>query len=192
LKTTSESDIKPLPRKQNLTLLFFSLALPLAFVVLLGLSLLANNQGQRSSGPAPDFSLVRYDTGEAFTLSDYRGQVVLINFWASWCGPCRGEAAELNALWAEYRGKDVQIIGVGYNDNVGDARNFIAGFGITYPTGNDDGGLVSRQFRVRGVPETFFIDRNGEIAHVVIGEVDFRYAKPILDALLLQPARNLP
>lgn len=101
-------------------------------------------------------------------MAEQRGKVVLINFWASWCGPCRSEAAELNAVWDTFRDRDFAMVGVGYLDNERDARAFLAEFGVEYPTGHDDRSVIARAYRIRGVPETFILNRRGEIAHVII------------------------
>src|SRR5437016_5825787 len=87
------------------------MVVPLVIVVGLGLALLEANRTQLASGPAPDFTLSLYDS-HSFTLSQQQGKVVLINFWASWCGPCRSEAPELNAIWAEYKDRGLIMVGV--------------------------------------------------------------------------------
>ena len=152
----------------------------------MGIGVFRAQAGQRSGGPAPDFSLPLYDGG-TFRLSEQRGQVVMVDFWASWCIPCREEARALEALWQEYRGRGVVFVGVDYADTEPEARAFLAEFGVTYPNGPDRGTRISQAYRMRGVPEKFFIDRRGEIRAVVIGPVRTAELRQTLDALLADP-----
>lgn len=141
-----------------------------AIIAGFGLALNRSQQDSIDSGPAPDFTL-RLDSGGDFKLSEKRGKVVVMNFWASWCGPCRSEAPMLNSLYTEYRAKGVEFVGVGYLDNRNDALRFISETNMSYPTGNDDGTRVSRAYRVRQVPESYLIDKQGNIAMHISGEI---------------------
>jgi cytochrome c biogenesis protein CcmG/thiol:disulfide interchange protein DsbE len=175
-----------LPRQGRRPLLVLLLLLvPTLLVIGLGVVLWRGDQAQLSSGVAPTFRLALYDGG-TFDLSEQRGKVVLINFWASWCGPCRSEAAELNAVWDTFRDQDFAMIGIGYLDNERDARAFLAEFGVEYPTGHDDGSQIARAYRIRGVPETFIIDRRGQIAHVIIAPTTISVLRPLIEALLAE------
>lgn len=153
---------------------------------LIGLGLVRAQAGPLSSGLAPDFSLDLYGGGR-FQLSEQRGQVVMMDIWASWCIPCRDEARTLEALWQEYRGKGVIFVGVDYADVESEARAFLQTYGITYPTGPDVGGRISQAYRMGGVPEKFFIDRQGRIRAVVVGPSSERSLRAHLDALLAEP-----
>jgi cytochrome c biogenesis protein CcmG/thiol:disulfide interchange protein DsbE len=107
-------------------------------------------------------------------LSELRGKVVVINFWASWCKPCEQEAAELEAAWKEYEpGGQVVFIGADYVDTPDEANVYLQKFGITYPNGEDrdlqHGRPLSQYFRIKGVPETYFVDKNGVLQFVQIG-----------------------
>jgi cytochrome c biogenesis protein CcmG, thiol:disulfide interchange protein DsbE len=112
--------------------------------------------------PAPEFTMSLYD-GQTFTLSQARGRVVVINFWASWCAPCKDEAPDLERAWQEYRDRGVQFIGVDYVDAEQNALEYINEFGITYPNGADIGTKISDAYHITGVPETFIVDRDGKV-----------------------------
>ncbi|MGD0713864.1 MAG: TlpA disulfide reductase family protein [Gaiellaceae bacterium] len=123
----------------------------------------------RIGGPAPNFSLRRIDGAGKLELASLRGKAVVLNFWASWCVPCKGEAAMLEQAWKQYRGQGVVFLGVDYHDVTSDARTFLSHHGITYPTVQDGSGAVGDRYGLTGVPETYFIDRKGRLvgSHVV-------------------------
>lgn len=121
---------------------------------------------------APDFTLTRFDGGGTLSLKDLRGKAVLVNFWASWCPPCRVEAPSLEAAWRMYKDKEVVFVGVDIQDKEPDARAFLKEFGITYPNGWDESGNVAVDFGVWGLPETFFLDREGRITYKHVGGVE--------------------
>ncbi len=127
-----------------------------------------NKRGQVDQGLAPDFSITSFE-GETLTLSELRGQVVVINFWASWCPPCREEAPYLEQTWRKYQDKGVVFIGVDYVDSKPEALAYIEEFDITYFNGPDLRTIISQAYNMKGVPETFFIAKNGEIRHVHVG-----------------------
>lgn len=141
-----------------------------SLLALVALQLRASQQGVLVSGePAPDFTLTTFE-GEVIESADLTGKVVLVNFWASWCKPCEQEAAALQAAWELYADRgDVVFIGVAYVDTEAESLAYIERWGITYPNGPDLGTIISHDFRMRGVPETFIINRQGEIAFVKIG-----------------------
>ncbi len=133
------------------------------FAAVIGIALLRQQQTQPTSGQAPDFTITTFD-GQPFTLSEQRGTIVVVNFWASWCAPCREEAPLLEALWRDYQDRGVIVVGVAYADLDNDSRAFIDEFGITYPNGADIGTTISKnRYHILGVPETFIIDQNGNI-----------------------------
>lgn len=111
---------------------------------------------------APDFALKTFD-GEDLKLSDLKGKTVLLNFWASWCMPCRQEAEALEKSWQKYKGKDVVFIGVNVWDENSNALSYLNKFGGGYPHGMDPNEEIQVDYGVGGVPETFFIDPSGNI-----------------------------
>jgi cytochrome c biogenesis protein CcmG/thiol:disulfide interchange protein DsbE len=149
------------------------------FLVVLGVGLYRSQQGQVNVGQAaPEIELTTFD-GETYRLSEYRGSVVVINFWASWCESCKPEARDLEAAYQFYKPRgDVLFLGVDYVDTEPEALAYLEEFGITYPNGPDLRTEISQAYRIRGVPETFVIDQEGVIAHLQIGP--FRSLEEIL------------
>ena len=146
----------------------------LLVIVALGLS--RRQQGTVQPGHViDDFPLTLYrdyelDGKTEINFSDLRGKVVVINFWASWCKPCEQEATELQQVWAEYEPTgEVIFLGVDYVDTETDARVYLKKFGITFPNGPDLATRISQYFRIKGVPETYFVDREGILRFVQVG-----------------------
>jgi cytochrome c biogenesis protein CcmG/thiol:disulfide interchange protein DsbE len=155
-------------------------------ILVLGIGLYRSQQGQVAVGEmAPDFELETF-SGEVYRLSDYRGSVILVNFWASWCESCKPEARDLEQAYQDYleRG-DVIFLGVDYVDTEPEALAYLEEFGITYPNGPDLRTKISQAYRIRGVPETFVIDQEGRIVHVQIGPyLSLEDIKNTIDPLL--------
>lgn len=148
-------------------------------LMVVGLGLIRAQQGQVGQGEqSPDFELTTFE-GETYQLSELEGNVVVVNFWASWCESCKPEARDLEEAWQMYRDRgDVIFLGVDYVDTEPEAMAYLEQFGITYPNGPDRRTKISQAFRIRGVPETYVIDREGKIAHRQIGP--FRSLEEIL------------
>lgn len=125
----------------------------------------ASRAGETGADAAPDFALKAFD-GRNHRLSELRGQVVLINFWTSRCGPCRAQMSELAELHAELSGAGVGVLSVNFDSDPERAREFITTHGIAFPVLRDDGREVSRRYGVRGIPRLVMIDRDGLIRHV--------------------------
>jgi cytochrome c biogenesis protein CcmG, thiol:disulfide interchange protein DsbE len=121
--------------------------------------------------PAPHFALSRLDTEGVLSLASLRGKVVVLNFWASWCAPCKQEAPLLEAAWRRWRPDGVVVVGVDANDFTGDARKFMRRFGLTYPNVHDGPGNVLPRYGVTGFPETYFVSREGRLVDGVTGEI---------------------
>jgi cytochrome c biogenesis protein CcmG/thiol:disulfide interchange protein DsbE len=124
----------------------------------------------------PDFTLTLFSGYEnngalEVKLSDLRGKVVVLNFWASWCQPCESEAADIETAWRSYKSSNqVVFLGVDYVDTEPEARAYMTKFNLSYPNGPDMGARISRIFnRNLGVPETYFIDKQGILRFIQIG-----------------------
>lgn len=140
---------------------------------------------QPTEGKAPDFTMETYD-GDTITLSDLRGQVVVINFWASWCAPCAEEAPDLQQAWVDYQDQGVMFIGVDYVDSEAKGLEYIERFGITYPNGADLGTKISDAYHIRGVPETFVVNGEGEITFFAMKPLSYNELAAEIDRALAQ------
>ena len=180
---------------------FLLSAIPLAgFLALLGWASLksggnpggmgVNNEfGQVdiSSKPAAEFTLTLSTgtlSGTELSLSDLRGKVVLVDFWASWCAPCRQEAPVLSRVYLEYAGKPVEFVGVNIWDRNQDALDFLEAFETTYPNGVDEAGIIAIDYGVRGIPEKFFIDQQGVVRQKFVGPMQADALRAAIDGLL--------
>ena len=167
-----------------------------AVAVLAVVVLLATGLGRDPSAPAsplvgraaPDFTLPQFD-GPPVTLSKLRGQVVVINFWASWCAECHTEQPALNQTWQQFRNSGVVVIGVNFQDTSDEAREFVRDAGVSYPVVEDTHSRTALAFGLRGVPETFVVDASGRTVDRVIGPVDAAKLAGTITSLLPAGAR---
>jgi cytochrome c biogenesis protein CcmG, thiol:disulfide interchange protein DsbE len=190
------SEERPLPRPSTLRKLlrFVAIAVVVLFVALLayGLTKSAPDDSidqrlrSRKNAPAPGFSLEVLEPGVLpvrlgkvkplfadghLSLKELRGTPVVLNFWASWCNPCREEAPRLQKGWERWGKRDVLLLGLDMQDIRSDARDFLRDFDITYPTIRDPGKEVSRRYGATGIPETYFISAKSKVVGHVVGVV---------------------
>ena len=131
--------------------------------------------------PAPDFTLTDLD-GNAVRLSDFRGKVVFLNFWATWCPPCRAEMPEMEELHQEYQDKDVVIIGVDLGEFRSSVKSFVEENGYSWTFVIDSTGEVARDYMVTGIPSSFSIDEDGIIRALQVGAM----SKAVMEARLAE------
>jgi cytochrome c biogenesis protein CcmG/thiol:disulfide interchange protein DsbE len=173
------------PRRIRIVRLLAFALVPLMFVAFVGYTLLKTEPPDELVGsPMPEFSLPLLGTGSRFGSADLNGKPVVINFWASWCIPCREEARVLEAAWKRYAPQGVQVLGVNVQDSEEDAQAFVEEFGVTYPTIRDKDLTLWTKLGVSGLPETFFVDSEGVFFGVGSGDqVDQSGATKILGAI---------
>ena len=178
-------------------MLFFGAGIPLvALLAILGWAS-AQSGGQAGSlgvnnefgeiivpaNAAADFDLELL-TGGSLSLSDLRGKVVLVDFWASWCPPCRQEAPDLARVYLEYQDRPVEFVGVDIWDDPRGARDYLEQFQVPYPNGVDAQGSIAIDYGVRGIPEKFFVGPDGTIVKKFVGPIKAADLRAVLDDLL--------
>jgi cytochrome c biogenesis protein CcmG, thiol:disulfide interchange protein DsbE len=140
------------------------------------LALLVWQLGHQQHAPgvgavAPAFTLSRLDGPGKVSLAAFRGKPVVLNFWASWCEPCKGEAAVLERDWTSYRDRGVVFLGVDYHDLASDARRFIRAHALTFTMLRDGSGRVTGSYGISQVPETYVLDRQGRVVLHLAGPI---------------------
>lgn len=136
----------------------------------------------RAGNPAPDFSLLN-PAGNEISLSGLKGQAVVLNFWASWCGPCRAEMPELQQVYHQFGKKGLVVLGVNQGEPVSIVNDFLAQLQLTFPVVLDQQLQVSQLYHVNSLPTTFFIDGDGIIREVVIGQMNAALLKERLRSI---------
>jgi peroxiredoxin len=139
---------------------------------------------EQKQSSAPDFTL-KSDAGENLRLSEYRGEVVLINFWASWCGPCRQEMPVLSELHDKYRALGFTVLGVNVESDTSKARKLLRDLPVSFPVVFDSDSVVSKQYDVVAMPSTVLVDRDGNMRYLHKGY------KPGLESVYQQQVRDL-
>ena len=134
-------------------------------------------------GPVPDFQLTALD-GSPMNLSEQQGKPVVVNFFASWCSPCREEAAALEQTWRAYQDRGVQFFGIAYKDADSKAQAFLDEFDVSYPSTVDPSNRTARAYGLTGVPETFVIDQQGLLVRHFLGPISQTQLSQELDTLL--------
>lgn len=134
---------------------------------------------------APGAAMPRLEGEGSASLADYRGRWVLVNFWASWCGPCKDEAPALESFQLRHGGAEFTVLGIDSRDLSDDGRAFVRRFGLSYPQLRDGDGAVAHDFGTTGVPENFLLDPAGKVRLLLHGPVDEKYLRdsvaPLLD-----------
>jgi cytochrome c biogenesis protein CcmG, thiol:disulfide interchange protein DsbE len=157
-------------RRSRLTRVFMALVPALAFIALLWIGLAGTGSQTESGRDAPSFELPLLDGTGVLTDEDLSGKPVVINFWASWCIPCREEAPLLEKTWRAYREEGVVFLGVNIKDAERDAKRFVKEFDVTYPNVRDLDQRLTQDLGVKGLPETFFIDHRWTFFGAISGD----------------------
>ncbi len=192
---TSDGGVASDARKRNLILV--ASALPLAALfALLGWVVVGSGGNPGGFGINSRFGEVAVDQGTArefqvttlggdqLSLQGLRGKVVMLDFWSSWCPPCRAEAPGLSQVYREYRDRDVEFIGVAIWDDPGAVGDHVREFDVPYHNALDGKGEIAIDYGVAGIPEKFFIDREGKLVRSFVGPMDAGSLREVLDELL--------
>ena len=157
-----------------MAVVFAVLVLALFAVLAFGLANRSSATGRsgmtRIGKPAPQFAMQLLGGGE-FQLSDHEGRPLVINFWASWCPPCRQESPAFERQWRRYRDTGIQFVGVDIQDDVSDAEAYVREFGLTFPNGLDPDGKITIDYGVIGLPVTFFVGSSGIVEGRWVGAI---------------------
>ena len=146
-------------------------AIALIVAVLLAYAVVAGpSKSPEIGSPVPDFEFTALD-GSTMSLGAHDGEVVVVNFFASWCDPCRQEAAALEETWRAYQDQGVQFYGIAYKDADSKAQAFLDEFDVSYPSTVDTSNRSARDYGVTGVPETFVVGRDGLLVHHFLGPI---------------------
>jgi cytochrome c biogenesis protein CcmG/thiol:disulfide interchange protein DsbE len=172
-------------RRLKLTAQLITLACVAGLLALLVWKLSHQQHAPRVGAVAPAFTLRRLDGPGKVSLDSYRGHPVVLNFWASWCNPCKSEAAVLERDWTSYQRRGVVFLGVDYHDLASDARRFVDAHSLTFPMLRDGSGRVTGRYGIDQVPETYVLNRQGRVvAHLAGPITDPGFASKFHSALV--------
>ena len=189
LSTPVSETEKPVQKRFNITFVLVGLVV-LAILGMAGFGLVKAQEGRPEVGaaaPAFEFAFFdgyEWDGKEATGLEDMRGNIVVLNFWASWCIECRDETTVFENAWQRYQNDGVVFVGVAYVDIEPNSIAYLDEFNVTFPNAPDLRSGISKLYNVTGVPETFILDREGTIRHVKIGPYREAELNQILNDLL--------
>ncbi len=138
-------------------------------LVTLALSLSVSTMAVSVGDMAPNFKLHNIQSGKMESLKKYRGKVVYLDFWASWCGPCRQSLPLLNVLRKELKRKGFEVVAVNLDENTNDAKDFLKQFPVKYPILIDSKGRVPEKYNLPGMPTSFLIDKQGRVQEIHTG-----------------------
>ncbi len=193
IQSTQEQNAPEKPSAGKFSLTTIGLwAVLIGVLALVGWGLINANASRPEAGqPAPGFQMEYFNGYEwdglaNASLEEMQGNVVILNFWASWCVECRVEADLLEQVWRRYKDDGVIMLGIAYADVEPNALAYLKEFNVTYPNAPDLRTAVSKNYEITGVPETFFIGKDGKIAHVQIGPVNEATMIALVDRLLAE------
>ena len=156
----------------------------------LGLLFAGTVSAVEPGAPAPGFRLPTFDSGQPVSLADFRGKVVLVDFWASWCSPCRQSLPLYGKLRDNYAATDFAIIAIGLDEDVADGKAFLAEHPIAYTTLQNPQGDIAKAFDLKGMPSSYLVDRDGIVRarHVGFTPTDIDVLKKEIDGLVAKHA----
>jgi cytochrome c biogenesis protein CcmG/thiol:disulfide interchange protein DsbE len=158
-------------QRLKVTAQLIALACVVGLLALLVWSVVHQQHAPSVGSQAPAFTLRRLEGSGKVSLASYRGKPVVLNFWASWCDPCKSEAAVLQRDWTSYRSRGVVFLGVDYHDLAPDARRFVSAHALTFPMLEDGSGSVTGSYGIHQVPETYVLNRQGRIVAHLAGPI---------------------
>jgi thiol-disulfide isomerase/thioredoxin len=163
--------------------LLLALVMAVIMSTVLGCSSKTPTATTATKKPGFDFTVEDLD-GRTVRVSDYLGKTVLVNFWAIWCGPCRSEMPDLNAVYRQYRDRGVVVLAVNVTEDSSAIKSFAQQQGLALPMLRDVGNVVGRALRIDALPTTFFIDREGQLRRKTIGAMRREFMVEQVEALL--------
>ena len=184
-----DSSASTAPTSNGQAVRWAAIGIAVLFIAFFAYALVAKRDAPRpSSGQAPDFALTLFSGyqggfGDKIILADLKGKHVVLNFWASWCDPCKEEAATLQQAAVDYADKNIVFVGVDYLDQEPAAMRYLQEYKITYANGPDLASQIARRYRIQGVPETFFIKPDGTVDWFKIGPLSDSELRSCLDQL---------